>query len=249
MMSGKNKNCEFVFEKVVHYNDYFAFLFRVDTLNALRCALDRVRVLWYSQQVELEVTADLFAEATGMNETDASSESDPSIDFSVDSFVAPWSPGASSVITVSSDGESQASVELVGSCTVQYPRIPLAQLRVGAPELSTGRMDPRVGSGHDFAGFWRVGSGRVINIINKYNYSIEDYTYWGRVGQRVGSGQTFCRQSRVGSGRVGSTFRRVGSGPRKVIRGQLCGAPSRFDDEDDDEDDGDSFSDVRPRCE
>ena len=25
-------------------------------------------------------------------------------------------------------------------------------------ELSTGRMDPRVGSGHDFAGFWRVGS-------------------------------------------------------------------------------------------
>ena len=28
-------------------------------------------------------------------------------------------------------------------------------------ELSTGRMDPRVGSGHDFAGFWRVGSGRV----------------------------------------------------------------------------------------
>ena len=34
------------------------------------------------------------------------------------------------------------------------------------PELSTGRMDPRVGSGrvgsgHDFAGFLRVGSGRV----------------------------------------------------------------------------------------
>ena len=33
-------------------------------------------------------------------------------------------------------------------------------------ELSTGRMDPRVGSGrvgsgHDFAGCWRVGSGRV----------------------------------------------------------------------------------------
>ena len=27
-------------------------------------------------------------------------------------------------------------------------------------ELSTGRMDPQVGSGHDFAGFWRVGSGR-----------------------------------------------------------------------------------------
>ena len=36
----------------------------------------------------------------------------------------------------------------------------------GRTELSTGRMDPRVGSGrvgsgHDFAGFWRVGSGRV----------------------------------------------------------------------------------------
>ena len=38
------------------------------------------------------------------------------------------------------------------------------------PELSTGRMDPRGGSGSgrvgsvgvdDFAGFWRVGSGRV----------------------------------------------------------------------------------------
>ena len=35
---------------------------------------------------------------------------------------------------------------------------------------------------------------------------------WGEVG----SGQTFCGQSRVGS-----TFRRVGSGPRKVTRGQL----------------------------
>ena len=31
-------------------------------------------------------------------------------------------------------------------------------------ELSTGRMDPRVGSvgsGHDVSGFWRVGLGRV----------------------------------------------------------------------------------------
>ena len=27
----------------------------------------------------------------------------------------------------------------------------------GRAELSTSRMDPRVGSGHDFAGFWRVG--------------------------------------------------------------------------------------------
>ena len=41
----------------------------------------------------------------------------------------------------------------------------------------------------------------------------------GRAAGRVGSGQTFCRQSRVGS-----TFRRVGSGPRKVTRGQLCNA-------------------------
>ena len=36
-------------------------------------------------------------------------------------------------------------------------------------ELSTGRMDPRVGSGrvgsgHDFVGFWRVGSGRVSTL-------------------------------------------------------------------------------------
>ena len=28
-------------------------------------------------------------------------------------------------------------------------------------EFSTGRMDPRVGSGHDFDNFWRVGLGRV----------------------------------------------------------------------------------------
>ena len=28
-------------------------------------------------------------------------------------------------------------------------------------ELSTCRIDPRVGSGHKFAGFWRVESGRV----------------------------------------------------------------------------------------
>ena len=28
------------------------------------------------------------------------------------------------------------------------------------PELSTGRIYPPVGSGHDFAEFWRVGSGR-----------------------------------------------------------------------------------------
>ena len=35
-------------------------------------------------------------------------------------------------------------------------------------------------------------------------------------GSGRGSGQTFCRQSRVGS-----TFQRVGSGLRKVTRGQL----------------------------
>ena len=39
---------------------------------------------------------------------------------------------------------------------------------------------------------------------------------WGEGSDR-GSGQTFCRQSRVGSGRVGSTFRRVGSGPEKWL--------------------------------
>ena len=31
------------------------------------------------------------------------------------------------------------------------------RLHDAGAELSTGRMDPRVGSGHDFAGFWRVG--------------------------------------------------------------------------------------------
>ena len=43
-------------------------------------------------------------------------------------------------------------------------------VRLG-PELSTGRMDPRVGSGrvgsgHDFAGFWRVGSGQHFGFFN-----------------------------------------------------------------------------------
>ena len=42
----------------------------------------------------------------------------------------------------------------------------------------------------------------------------------GRAAGRVGSGQTFVSNRR--SGRVGSTFRRVESGPRKVTRGQLC---------------------------
>ena len=49
-------------------------------------------------------------------------------------------------------------------------------------------------------------------LINKFNYSIEDYTYWGRVGQRVGSGRVRQFVGNRGSGRVGSTFRRVGSG-------------------------------------
>ena len=40
-------------------------------------------------------------------------------------------------------------------------------------ELSTGRTDPRVGSGrvgsgHDFARFWRVGSGRVGSALRIY---------------------------------------------------------------------------------
>ena len=42
-------------------------------------------------------------------------------------------------------------------------------------ELSTGRMDPRVGSGrvgsgHDFAGFWRVGSGRVGSALRIFKF-------------------------------------------------------------------------------
>ena len=45
---------------------------------------------------------------------------------------------------------------------------------------------------------------------------------WGRVGPRVGSGRVRLFVGIRGSGRVGSTFRRVGSGPRKVTRGQLC---------------------------
>ena len=34
------------------------------------------------------------------------------------------------------------------------------------PELSTGRMDLRVGSGHDFAGFWRVGSSQHFGFFS-----------------------------------------------------------------------------------
>ena len=49
-------------------------------------------------------------------------------------------------------------------------------------------------------------------LINKYNYLIEDYTYCGRVEQRVGSGRVRLFVGNRGSGRVGSTFRRVGSG-------------------------------------
>ena len=32
--------------------------------------------------------------------------------------------------------------------------------------VSTGRMDPRVGSGHDFAGYWRVGSGQQFGFFS-----------------------------------------------------------------------------------
>ena len=39
---------------------------------------------------------------------------------------------------------------------------------IDTTELSTGRMDPRVGSGHDFAGFWRVGSGQHFGIFSFY---------------------------------------------------------------------------------
>ena len=40
-------------------------------------------------------------------------------------------------------------------------------------------------------------------------------------GSRRGSGRVRIFVGKRGSGRVGSMFRRVGSGPRKVIRGQL----------------------------
>ena len=46
-------------------------------------------------------------------------------------------------------------------------------------ELSTGRMDPRVGSGHDFAGFWRVGSGQHFGFII---FSLIIYWYLNRYG-------------------------------------------------------------------
>ena len=36
---------------------------------------------------------------------------------------------------------------------------------VAVSELSTGLMDPRVGSGHDYTGFWRVGSGQHFGLF------------------------------------------------------------------------------------
>ena len=65
-------------------------------------------------------------------------------------------------------------------------------------ELSTGRMDPRVGSGrvrsgHDFVGFWLVGSGqrfgfcslftdyflvpKLILIFKYYTFGLIDFYY------------------------------------------------------------------------
>ena len=58
-------------------------------------------------------------------------------------------------------------------------------------------------------------------LIIKYNYSIENYTYWERVGLRVASGRVRLFVSNRGSGRVNVSAGRVGSGPRKVTRGQL----------------------------
>ena len=59
---------------------------------------------------------------------------------------------------------------------------------------------------------------RILHSIDRYliynkqilmnNYSIKECTYGRRVGPWVGS-----------------PFRRVGSGPRKVTRRQLCGCP------------------------
>ena len=46
-------------------------------------------------------------------------------------------------------------------------------------------------------------------------------TYWGRVWQRVGSGRVRLLVINRGSGRVNISAGRVGSGPRKVTRGQL----------------------------
>ena len=40
------------------------------------------------------------------------------------------------------------------------------QARTPRTELSTGQMDPRVGSGHDFAGFRRVGSSQHFGFIS-----------------------------------------------------------------------------------
>ena len=54
------------------------------------------------------------------------------------------------------------------------------------------------------------------------NYSIKECIYEGRVGPQVGSGRVRLFVGNRRSCRVGSTLRRVGSGPRKVTRGQLC---------------------------
>ena len=50
-----------------------------------------------------------------------------------------------------------------------------------------------------------------------------------REGSGRGSGRVRLFVSNRGPGRVGSTFCRVGSGPRKVTRGQLCFEYDQYD--------------------
>ena len=45
-------------------------------------------------------------------------------------------------------------------------------LSYAVAELSTGRKHPRVGLGHDFAGFWRVGTTGFIVFLLIISYTI-----------------------------------------------------------------------------
>ena len=133
---------------------------------------------------------------------------------------------------------------------ISIQRPPVQFVDISTPELSTGMMDPRVGSGRVGSRFCRILAGQVgstlriflvfwwlffgtkidVNLriihsdwlifygiwynnslINNYNYSIEDYTYWGRVGPRVGPGRVRLYVGNRGSGRVNVSAGRIGS--------------------------------------
>ena len=72
----------------------------------------------------------------------------------------------------------KVNLKLAGGGGVRTPGPP-GQLRPCPTELSKGRMDPRVGSGHDFAGFWLVESGQHFSVPAVLSPSVDPYLMRG----------------------------------------------------------------------